>query len=73
MLFFWKKQRENGFRSLVGHELPIGLVERPDFDAVTGHHAAAVVRRTGPGHVGAGLRNGDDWSAGRRVRGSLKQ
>jgi hypothetical protein len=49
---------------LVGHELPIGLVERSYFHAVTSNHATAVVRRTGPRHVRTGFGHGHRGSAG---------
>jgi len=71
----WEKENDgtknNGNdHSLVGHEPPVGLVERSHFHAVTGDHAPAVVRRTGPRHVRARLRHGNRGSAGRRVRRS---
>lgn len=61
---------EDNKNSLVGHGPPVRLIERSDFDAVTGDHATAVVRRTRPRDVRTGLRHGNDWSAGRRVRRS---
>lgn len=63
-------RQNNGNHSLVGHEPPVGLVERSHFHAVTGDHAPAVVRRTGPRHVRARLRHGNRGPAGRRVRRS---